>query len=136
MNETRPKRRPESLSNHPGVVAEAMTIFSTVYRESVTPQLIEIYQGILGHLTVKDFKEACGYILRTSKFFPKPADILEAVEHNYRQAAREASYGTTQEAPGLIGGNNQIPRRRTHPNFEAAKDGLARLAKTLNIAKR
>ena len=45
----------------------------------ITPQLSEIYLKALGDLTVKDFKDAVNHLVKTSKYFPKPAEIREAV---------------------------------------------------------
>ena len=83
MEIDRPRR--EHLSDHSDVLAAAMVIFATVYRESITPQLSEIYLKALGDLTVKDFKDAVNHVVKTSKYFPKPADIREAVDSFQRQ---------------------------------------------------
>ena len=93
MEIDRPRR--EHLSDHSDVLAAAMVIFATVYRESITPQLSEIYLKALGDLTVKDFKDAVNHLVKTSKYFPKPAEIREAVDSFQRQEDWERPLGSS-----------------------------------------
>ena len=62
-----------------------MVLFSAVFREESTKQLREIYMSVLGDMPVEDFKGATRRVLRTCKFFPKPAEIIEAAEEYKRE---------------------------------------------------
>lgn len=129
MKETRQKT--ERLLDRPDVAAAAMVIFSTVYRESVTPQLTAIYLRALEDLTVKDFKEACDDLVKTSRFFPKPVDILEAVEHNQHLARRAATAARSARPLAPIARRQDVGAPQHKIDHEAIREGLALISKTL-----
>ena len=133
MKSDRPRQ--ELLSDHSDVLAAAMVIFATVYRESITPQLTEIYLKALGDITVKDFKAAVDHLVKTSKYFPRPSEIREGVYLLQRQAAWHSRIGI--ETPTTR--NRELSAAveiKLNPDFKASREGLANLAKTLKIAKR
>lgn len=59
-----------------------------IYGKEVTPELTKIYWAILKELTIDEFSDAMAEHLRdvkTGKFFPKPADILEKAKGTEHQ---------------------------------------------------
>ena len=120
---TSERRAPELLSDDLDTLAAAMVIFAKVYRESIDPQLTDIYMAALGDLTVKDFKAAVDRLVKTQRFFPKPADIRQAVDELQRAAAARNHQGS-----GNIVG---LPSVRTAGGFQNVKEGVARLLESL-----
>lgn len=55
---------------------KALTITAALFKESNTPEMIKLYFEILKKYEIEDIKWALRQHLETSKFFPKPAELI------------------------------------------------------------
>lgn len=60
--------------------ARIMNILGAVFVEEITDAKIEAYYVILQDLPIVDLEVAAQYILRHSKWFPKPAELAQIVD--------------------------------------------------------
>jgi hypothetical protein len=51
-----------------------------VYDTELSKQKLDIYWRLLKQYTESEFSKAMNTVLRTSKFFPKPAEIIELID--------------------------------------------------------
>ncbi len=59
--------------------AKALTATATLYNHPVTTEVIKIYFEVLKQFKVEDIKKALLKHIQTSKFFPKPSEIIEII---------------------------------------------------------
>lgn len=62
-----------------GPFAALLAELGEVYAEEVSPLRARLYFEALQAVPLAQVRRACGSLLQTSRFFPRPADILEAV---------------------------------------------------------
>ena len=72
-----------------------MARLAAVYREALNDALLEAYWDALTDYELEFLEPAAGYLIRTSKWFPKPSELREAASQ-YRVEARRKALG-----PGL-----------------------------------
>lgn len=70
--------------------AEVVAVLGTVFEKSWTPKLIDAYFSALSDLSIEQVQHAVNVIARTSKFFPKPAEIIEAAQGSIDDQAERA----------------------------------------------
>ncbi len=61
-------------------LAKWFAVFQEHYRQELSPELFEIYARALCDLSPGELERACLTLLRSSKFFPKVAEILEVAK--------------------------------------------------------
>ena len=71
-----------------GPFAALLTELGEVYAEDVSPIRARLYFEALDAVALAQVRRACGRLVKTSRFFPRPADILEAV-HALAERPRE-----------------------------------------------
>ena len=59
---------------------EYMVMFGEIFEKEITKLIKDIYWKVLNPYTDEQCKKAFDYILLNSKFFPKPVDIISAIE--------------------------------------------------------
>ena len=65
--------------------SKQLSAIGTVFdRKNLSSELLEIYFQALKSLTMEEFKQSIGKCMATLKFFPKPAEILEAAHGDPR----------------------------------------------------
>jgi hypothetical protein len=72
-----------------------MAKLAAVYREALTDALLEAYWEALRDYELEYLEPAAAYVIRTSKWFPKPVELREAASQ-FRVEARRKALG-----PGL-----------------------------------
>ena len=72
-----------------------MARLAAVYREALPDALLEAYWDALRDYELEYLEPATAYVIRTSKWFPKPVELREAASQ-YRVEARRTALG-----PGL-----------------------------------
>ena len=94
--------------------AETLTAACAVYdRKPMEKPALQLYWQILTRFTIEQFHAAMSQHLERSKFFPKPAEIVELIEGStednatdaYRKVA--ALVGSYDEAGNYIGADNK-----------------------------
>lgn len=61
---------------------EVLNALAAVFRTELNTTQLEIYWATLKDISIDEFKRASTSILKTAKFFPVPAEILELVPSN------------------------------------------------------
>lgn len=61
-----------------------------VYGEALSKPRMDAYFAALSDLTIEQFDSAASHLMRSSKFFPRPAEILEAARGNIEDQANRA----------------------------------------------
>lgn len=59
--------------------ASALMTAAVVFDKTVTPQITEIYFRALDGFTLDEVERGIAQILRTLRFFPKPAELIDAI---------------------------------------------------------
>lgn len=59
---------------------EIMTQAAITFDKSPTPQLFEVYWNTLADVSIEEFARGMSRLMRTARFFPKPAEILDAID--------------------------------------------------------
>ena len=62
---------------------ELLSKAAQLYSKELTEEVVELWDGLLLDYSVDDCAYAFDYHFRNGRYFPKPADILEAIK-NYR----------------------------------------------------
>jgi len=62
--------------------SKMMVALGEVFDKKITHELLEIYWRILEHLSMEKLQEVFDRALRTCRFFPKPAELLELANGN------------------------------------------------------
>jgi hypothetical protein len=73
-----------------GAFAELMLGIGETFGEPVSDARMEIYFRALSDMTLEDVMAAAGLHVRTSKFFPRPAELREALHGSVDDAAEMA----------------------------------------------
>ena len=69
---------------------ENMAIFGAIFDKKIPIQYFDIYWEVLKPYNDKECVLAFGKVVKTCKFFPKPADLIEKLEEGKPQAADKA----------------------------------------------
>ena len=59
--------------------ATALTVVAALYNHSISSEVMKIYYEVLKQFEIKDIKKALARHVETSKFFPKPSEIIEII---------------------------------------------------------
>lgn len=73
-----------------GAFAELLLGIGETYGEPVSDARMEIYFRALDDLSLNRVREAANHHVRSSRFFPKPAELREAVDGSFEDAAEIA----------------------------------------------
>lgn len=94
-----PSSRPDSSvrSSNTERVAHWLMTFGEVCGREITPELAGIWAETLAHLDPEVLERACQRVLRTSRFFPTPADILGQIEQADELALQAEAEGAWQQ---------------------------------------
>ena len=61
------------------VIVRWLTRYCEVYRKEMTRELFETYRDVLGNFTAQELELGFSEAMRRTKFFPVPADIVDAL---------------------------------------------------------
>lgn len=60
--------------------SKVMAVLSTTYEKTTSEELLSIYYDVLKQFPLDDIKSAVGNHIQTSKFFPKPSEIIALIK--------------------------------------------------------
>lgn len=60
--------------------SKVMAVLSTTYEKTTSEELLSIYYDVLKQFPLDDIKSAVGNHIQTSKFFPRPAEIIALIK--------------------------------------------------------
>lgn len=90
--ENREKIEQERHSRFLTILRSSLNVFASLYRQDVPNEdAIQAYLVALRHLSPDELVTACSEVVKTAKFFPNPAEILEAL-----RSWRETQFGSTR----------------------------------------
>jgi hypothetical protein len=72
--------------------AQCMTALALIFNEELKAEKVELYFGLLKEYEIGLVKNASDRLGRTLKFFPKPADFIEAIDGTIEEKASKAWY--------------------------------------------
>lgn len=81
----------EKLSKFSTTLRGYLNTFAELYRQEISDEAIAAYVLTLRHLSPRELEIACTEVMKKAQFFPRPAEILAALEervgpvHHYRQ---------------------------------------------------
>jgi len=64
-----------------------MNVMCEVYHRDISDALLDIYWRVLAPYSDKQVEEACNTAVRTCKFFPKPAELIELMQGSLQERA-------------------------------------------------
>lgn len=73
-----------------GMFATVLAELGEVYSEAVSPVRARLYFEALSDLTLDEVRAAAVRVVKTSRFFPKPAELLEAIQGSESDHAEQA----------------------------------------------
>jgi hypothetical protein len=100
-------------------IAKMLAVFAELYPRPITEQTAGVYEMALSDLTDDQIQYATAQLVRTATFFPKPAEIREAVGANVQPAPDTA--GILNRIRGLVTYHNG---REYMPSVERVSEAL------------
>jgi hypothetical protein len=74
-----------------------LSTFGTLYRQDITEEAAGAYEVALQHLSPEALKIACDEAIKQCKFFPNPAEILQALKDFYDRTPMHATRAESEK---------------------------------------
>lgn len=85
-----------------GHFAEALSAVASLFEKKLTKEQLSVFYGAVRHLSDEDFSAALTEHVMTSRWMPRPADILQILEVSAAEEAL-ASWGFVMDAMRSLG---------------------------------
>jgi ABC-type hemin transport system substrate-binding protein len=112
-----------------------------IYNRDMNPGLIDLYHELLAEFDSEDIAAACKVLMKSSKWFPRPSEIIETIRANQPPRKQIDRYaGETRHAVPIekiraladkIG--HRIKATKTEEEREARLEELAKQGRRLKV---
>lgn len=88
--------------------AQILTAMAEIYDKELSEISVQLYWNCLKHLDFDHFREACAKCVETSKFMPKPAEILQNASGGPRETHAIREWDAIQAAVSSVGAYQSV----------------------------